>query len=77
MPSFGLGSLYADFGMISVIIGGLMAGFIRKYCYKILISSNYNNTSLIIYYFSMSILTFQYIFVLVILSTILKKKVVE
>ena len=77
MPSFGLGTLYADFGMASVIIGGLMAGFIRRYCYNIMLSSNYNNTSLIIYYFSISILTFQYIFVLVILSTILKKKVIE
>lgn len=77
MPSFGLGTLYADFGMASIIIGGVMAGFIRRYCYNIMLSSNYNNTSLIIYYFSISILTFQYIFVLVILSTILKKKVIE
>lgn len=73
MPSFGLGSLYADFGIYSVIFGGLMAGIIRKYCYKIFIASGYNNTSLILYYFSLSILTFQYITVLVLFSIFFKK----
>lgn len=74
MPSFGLGSLYADFGIFSIIFGGFLAGFLRKYCYSIYKESGYNNTSLIIYYFSISILTFQYILLLVLFSFILKRK---
>ncbi|WP_443936875.1 hypothetical protein [Pedobacter sp. MW01-1-1] len=73
MPSFGLGSLYADFGIFSVIFGGFAAGMIRKYCFRIFVSSGYNNTSLILYYFSFSILTFQYIVVLVLFSLFFKK----
>lgn len=77
MPSFGLGTLYADFGMFSVVFGGFTAGFLRKYCYSIFQSSNHNNTSLILYYFSVSILTFQYMVVLVIFSIIFKKNKIE
>ncbi|WP_291285048.1 hypothetical protein [Flavobacterium sp.] len=73
MPSFGLGSLYADFGIYSVVFGGFTAGFLRRYCYNIFKESGYNNTSLILYYFSFSILTFQYMIILVLVSFFLKK----
>lgn len=73
MPSFGLGTLFADFGIYSVIFGGLLAGFLRRYCYSIFKQSGYNNTSFILYFFSVSILTFQYIFILVLFSIFLKK----
>lgn len=73
MPSFGLGTIYADFGMISIILSGLVSGFLRKYCFRIFEESKYNNTSLILYYFSVSILTFQYLIVLVIFSYIFKQ----
>jgi hypothetical protein len=73
MPSFGLGSLYADFGIFSIIFGGFIAGFFRKYCFMVFTKSGFNNTSLILYYFSFAILTFQYIFLLVLISYIFKK----
>jgi hypothetical protein len=73
MPSFGLGALYADFGIFSILLGGFIAGFFRKYSYSIFKESGYNNTSLILYYFSFSLLTFQFIILLVLFSFIFKK----
>lgn len=61
MPSFGLGTLYADFGFISVMLLGFLAGFFRKYTYQIFIRSEKNNASLLLYYFGITPLTFIYL----------------
>lgn len=72
MPSFGLGTLYADFGLISVMLGGFFSGLLRKFCYNLFKDSGFNSSTLILYYFSFSILTMQFLFVLFIMDTLLK-----
>lgn len=73
MPSFGLGSLYADFGFLSVILGGFIAGFLRNLSFSFLKNSNFNNTSFILYYFSFSVFTFQFLILFLLLNVLIKK----
>ena len=74
MPSFGLGSLYADFGFFGVFFFGILSGFFRKYCYQIFLKSNKNSISTLLYYFGFSILTLAYIIVEYIISIIFLKR---
>lgn len=72
MPSFGLGTLYADFGFVSVILLGFLAGFFRQYTYQIFIRSGKNNASLLLYYFGITPLTFIYIGLQYLISLLFK-----
>ncbi|MBC7744349.1 MAG: hypothetical protein H7096_04540 [Flavobacterium sp.] len=73
MPSFGLGSLYADFGFPGVIFFGMLSGFIRQYCYQIFIKSGKNSISALLYYWGLSILTIGYLIIQYILAALLIK----
>jgi hypothetical protein len=56
MPAFGLGTLFADFGFISVAFTGLMMGFIRNFFYRVLQVSK-NNISFFLYIFPLAFIT--------------------
>ncbi|UYQ92421.1 hypothetical protein MKQ68_20265 [Chitinophaga horti] len=74
MPSFGLGTIYADFGFYSVIIIGFFTGFLRKYTYQIFLKSGKNNASLILYYFGIAPLTVIYLAIQYLVSFCFKPK---
>lgn len=44
MPSFGLGSLFADFGFYSIIFTGVFTGFLKNFFYRIFLKSKNNLT---------------------------------
>jgi hypothetical protein len=44
MPSFGLGSTFADFGFFSIVAVGLMTGFVKNYFYQTFLKSKNNLT---------------------------------
>jgi hypothetical protein len=73
MPSFGLGSIYADFGFVGVFFFGIINGFFRKYSYQVFLKSNKNSISTILYYFGLSILTVGYLFVEFYIASFLTK----
>lgn len=56
MPSFGLGAVFADFGFFSIIVTGLMNGFLRNFFYRCLQASK-NNISFFLYIFPFAIIT--------------------
>jgi hypothetical protein len=56
MPSFGLGSLFADFGFFSVIMTGFLSGFIKNFFYRILQKSK-NNLSFFLFVFPFGMIT--------------------
>ncbi len=56
MPSFGLGSLFADFGFFSVISTGLISGFLKNFFYRILQRSK-NNISFFLFVFPFGMIT--------------------
>jgi hypothetical protein len=56
MPSFGLGTLFADFGFFGVVFFGVMAGFIRNFFYRLLRTSK-NNISFFLYIFPLTFVT--------------------
>lgn len=56
MPSFGLGSLFADFGFFSILIWGVVSGFVRNYLYRTFKKSR-NNFTFFLYVFSLTFIT--------------------
>ena len=56
MPSFGLGSLFADFGFFSVVITGMMGGFLKNFFYRIFLKSK-NNVSFFLFVLPFGMIT--------------------
>ena len=56
MPSFGLGSLFADFGFFSVVITGMMSGFLKNFFYRIFLKSK-NNISFFLFVLPFGMIT--------------------
>jgi len=56
MPSFGLGTAFADFGFISIVLIGVMGGFIRNFFYRLFAKSK-SNLSFFLFIFPFSFVT--------------------
>ena len=55
MPSFGLGSMFADFGFFGLAGFGFIAGFVRKFLYNCFLKSK-NNITFFLFAFSINFL---------------------
>ena len=53
MPAFGLGSIFADFGYLSLLIVGFFSGMLKNYLYQIYLESK-NNISFILFAFPLT-----------------------
>lgn len=67
MPSFGLGTAFADFGFISIILIGVASGFVRNFFYRIFRESR-NNLSFFLFVLPFSILTNFFLLIYVVLD---------
>ncbi len=56
MPSFGLGTLFADFGIFSVVMTGMMSGFLKNFFYRIFQRSK-NNISFFLFVLPFGMIT--------------------
>jgi hypothetical protein len=56
MPSFGLGTLFADFGFFSIVFTGFLNGFFRNFFYRIFLKSK-NNLSFFLFVFPFGVIT--------------------
>jgi len=56
MPSFGLGTLFADFGFFSIVFFGFLSGFLRNFFYRIFLKSK-NNLSFFLFVFPFGMIT--------------------
>ncbi len=56
MPSFGLGTLFADFGFFSIVFMGFLNGFLRNFFYRIFLKSK-NNLSFFLFVFPFGMIT--------------------
>ena len=65
MPSFGLGTSFADFGLFSIIFGGFFAGFFRNYVYNLFLRSKKNNASFFLYYYVFDIVMLSILFLII------------
>lgn len=57
MPSFGIGQYYADFGYIGAFFFGFSTGAFRGWAYRIFYRSKRNNSSFLLYFSGISIIT--------------------
>jgi len=64
-PSFGLGTSFADFGLVSIIIFGFVAGFIRNFFYRSFLKSNKNNVSFFLYLYTFDVVMLLILFIVV------------
>jgi hypothetical protein len=62
MPSFGLGTLFADFGFFSVVFTGLINGFLKNFFYRIFLKSK-NNISFFLFVFPFGMITNFFLFI--------------
>jgi len=56
MPSFGLGTFFADFGFFSIVFFGLLAGFLKNFFYRVFLKSK-NNISFFLFVFPFGMIT--------------------
>lgn len=72
MPSFGLGTAFADFGFLSIIFIGMTNGFLRNFFYRIFRKSK-NNLSFFLFVFPFSIITNFFLLAYIFLDFILTR----
>lgn len=70
MPSFGLAYTFADFGFISIIISGLLAGFFKNLWYKEFIHNKKNAPAFIIYVLSLDIVIYVILTVIYVITSL-------
>lgn len=74
MPSFGLGTSFADFGFFSIALGGFLAGFLRNYVFNIFLKNNKNNVSFFLYFYVFDVVMLIILFIIVIIDHFTRKK---
>ena len=67
MPSFGLGTLFADFGFYGIIFTGFLAGFFKNFFYRIFLKSK-NNLSFFLFVFPFGIITSVFLLIYIVLD---------
>ncbi|WP_276367380.1 hypothetical protein [Chryseolinea sp. H1M3-3] len=67
MPSFGLGTLFADFGFFSVVFTGFVNGFFKNFFYRIFLKSK-NNLSFFLFVFPFGIITSAFLLIYLMLD---------
>lgn len=73
MPSFGLAYTFADFGFLSIIFSGLIAGFFKNYFYSIFKKDSKNVTSFLLYILEINIVLILLFSLYYLISSISKK----
>jgi hypothetical protein len=74
MPAFGLATLFADFGFLSIILSGFFIGFIRNCVYKIFRLSGRNNVSFLLYFYTFDVVMMLIMFMAVCISYFAQRK---
>ena len=73
MPSFGLGTSFADFGFAGIVIFGFTGGFIRNFLYRVFLKSNKNNVSFFLYFYTFDVVMLFILFIVVTIDHFCKK----
>lgn len=60
MPAFGLGSIFADFGFLSILVFGFVSGLVKNYLYRVYLNSK-NNISFILFAFPLTFVTISFL----------------
>lgn len=73
MPSFGLASIFADFGFFSIVFTGFFTGFFKNYIYKLFYKSSKNIVAFLLYILDINIVFVFLFFIYYSISSLSKK----